>query len=75
MASQKTITITLATLVVALLAVFVWPTAYRYDRTNFVGVSNVLVRTNRFTGNSQSLTPNGWHDMKPAAPDFIPDKP
>ncbi len=42
-----------------LLAWTVWPTLYRYDRTNLDG-RVVLVRVHRFTGRAQRLTRQGW---------------
>lgn len=44
--------------VIAILAcaVFVWPTEYRYDKTD----QNVTVRTNRITGNTAVWKANTW---------------
>lgn len=38
---------------------FVWPTPYRYDRYQRDGMTTTI-RTNRFTDDTQRLTPNGW---------------
>lgn len=42
---------------------FVWPTQYRYDT---LGTAHIPVRTNRFTGETERLTQQGW--IKPAPP-------
>jgi hypothetical protein len=56
-----------ALILLAFFAAFVWPTIYRYDQATFVGNQKALVRTNRFTGNSQVMTPYGWHRMEQRA--------
>lgn len=51
------------------IAVFVWPSAYRYDRFH-----ETVIKTNRFTGSCYALTKYGWikleepkeHDNLPA---------
>jgi hypothetical protein len=62
------ITIIVLTILV-LFAAFVWPTIYRYDR-----FFQTVVRTNRFSGESEALTPNGWNTMRrePPAPAIAP---
>jgi hypothetical protein len=41
----------IALTLLVLFAVFVWPTMYRYDR-----FLKTVVRTNRFTGNTEQLS-------------------
>jgi hypothetical protein len=53
-------------LVLAVIAflLFVWPTAYRYDRIVWSDGSSFPVRTNRFTGTAEWLLPGaGWEVM------------
>lgn len=52
------ISITILTIVI-FIAAFVWPTMYRYDR-----FYKTVVRTNRFTGNAEMLTTEGWDKMQ-----------
>ncbi len=40
-------------------AVFIWPTLYRYERSY-----QTVVRINRFTGNAEMLTTEGWDKMQ-----------
>lgn len=63
---QRAIIATIAAVATLVVALFIWPTLYRYDKVNLPGISGVFVRTNRITGNSQALTSYGWHDMRKA---------
>lgn len=45
--------------ILAALAVLVWPTPYRYDHATIDG-QNSLIRSNRVTGNSQIFSASGW---------------
>jgi hypothetical protein len=50
----------LALLLLAAMAVYVWPTRYRYDHVSVDG-STYPVRIDRFTGASDMLVPDqGW---------------
>jgi hypothetical protein len=50
----------LALLVLAALAIYVWPTRYRYDHVSVDG-NTYPVRIDRFTGASDMLVPDqGW---------------
>ena len=53
-------------LVIVLLgiAVFVWPTRYRFERVGLGSSPSVLVRINRLTGNAEMLTGSGWSPME-----------
>lgn len=56
---MRYIWISVSVLVVLFMAV-VWPTPYRYDILKFNDVQ-VIVKTNRFTGQSQVFSPvTGW---------------
>ncbi len=44
------------------LAVFVWPTRYRYDHMK-IGENDLPVRTDRLGGKGEFLLPNGWHAL------------
>lgn len=55
----------LLALTVLAVALFVWPTLYRYDRTAIPGWGQTLVRTNRFTGKSAYLSAAGWMTAEP----------
>jgi hypothetical protein len=80
-----TIALILATLLVLLFGVFVWPTPYRYDKLHEDVQDVYTVRINRFTGRLQILTLYGWRSgpletptpaPTPTAistPKFIPD--
>lgn len=46
-------------IVLVLGAAFGWPTAYRYDHVG----GNHLVRTSRFSGESEILTEYGWRKV------------
>jgi hypothetical protein len=48
-----------------LLAWFVWPTAYRYDRV-FMDGRDRAVRVSRFSGEGEILTEGEWHPEGPA---------
>lgn len=49
--------------VVALFAVYVWPTRYRYDHVVTDG-DTYPVRIDRFSGDADMLTPDdGWYPM------------
>lgn len=50
------------------LVIGVWPTMYRYDVVRVGSMANQLVRTNRFTGNSQLLSAAGWRPLVPWTP-------
>jgi hypothetical protein len=43
----------------ALAAIFVWPTAYRYDHLK-IGDNTFPVRIDRFTGRTEVLNTHGW---------------
>jgi len=47
-------------LVVVLFALLVWPTLYRYDHIETGPGQSLPVRTNRFTGFTEILYPDGW---------------
>lgn len=49
--------------IILLIAAFVWPTMYRYDKYH-----QTIVRTNRFSGESEGLTDRGWVKMRPYKP-------
>ncbi len=51
----KIVSCVIAILLLIIFSIFVWPTAYRYDR-----FSDTTIRTNRFTGETQMLTFRGW---------------
>lgn len=54
-------------LVVALLAVFVWPTRYRYDK-----VGDQFLRTDRVSGETARLTSWGWAPLRASEPATAP---
>jgi hypothetical protein len=54
----------IATAMVVLFAVFIWPTRYRYEHWAPGGGRSYPVRINRFTGTAERLQPNGWQPMK-----------
>lgn len=43
---------------------FVWPSKYRYDT---MGTARVPIRTNRFNGDAERLTDQGWMKLRPAS--------
>jgi hypothetical protein len=49
----------LAMAILSILAIFVWPTAYKYDHMK-IGTNNLLVRIDRLTGKTEILYPSGW---------------
>ena len=56
----KVIIACIVSVVVLLVLAFGWPTLYRYD-TMKLGTTELLVRTNRITGESEVLAPGkGW---------------
>ena len=63
---------TLIVLAAAGVAVFVWPTFYRYDNVSGRQVGYYMIKTNRLTGVSYGLTRTGWHELgmpkEPAKP-------
>jgi len=67
---EKTALTILALAVVALLACYVWPTAYYFPAGQVV-IGNQAVpvasRVSRFGGNVQVLTIDGWKNPTPAA--------
>ena len=50
-------------IIVALMAVFVWPTLYKYDKH---GPEQRVIKINRITGDVSVLTYQGWTDLRPA---------
>jgi hypothetical protein len=46
--------------VFVVLAVFVWPTRYKYDHMK-LGEDDLPVRIDRLTGKTEILFPQGWH--------------
>lgn len=58
---------TAGVLAVLVLALFVWPTPYRYFPYNSGGptAASTTIRVNRFTGATSILTPRGWATMGP----------
>jgi hypothetical protein len=52
--------IALAILSIFFLAVFAWPTRYRYDHWK-----DVPVRIDRFSGRAEVLDYDGWRELKP----------
>src|ERR1035438_5131267 len=61
----RNLAIVAAVVLGVLFLAFGWPTAYRYDT---YGAYHALIRTNRFTGESESLTPQGWQRMEKPSP-------
>lgn len=55
-------------LAVAVFAVFVWPTRYRYDHMK-LGDNNYPVRANRLTGKTEVLAQGGWIEFPKAEGD------
>jgi hypothetical protein len=45
---------------VIVFALFIWPTAYRYDHMELGAGRSLPVRINRFTGFAEVLYPSGW---------------
>lgn len=60
----------LLVVITTILAVFVWPTRYRYDSAG----ENYL-RMDRFTGKIERLTKTGWRPLATSAPDAIAPPP
>jgi hypothetical protein len=54
-----------------LLALFVWPTPYRYQQAT-IGGKTETVRVNRSTGKPERLTARGWVGMAPATTVVLP---
>ena len=52
-------------------AVFVWPTRYRYDHMGIVG-NNFPIRTDRLSGKTEWADPRGWHAIGNMAEDQKP---
>ncbi|HEY7680894.1 MAG TPA: hypothetical protein VIC04_10305 [Terriglobia bacterium] len=59
MTSTKKVLCGSTLILIVLVAWFVWPTPYRYDRMNFGG-TEFPVRTHRITGRTEILFPSGW---------------
>jgi hypothetical protein len=49
---------------------FVWPTPWRYDRSD-----GVPIRISRANGDAEALCPDGWHSLKPDPFSDIADRP
>lgn len=62
--TKKNIIICLfAIVLIVFIAIYVWPTRYRYDHTNIKGLGLQPVRINRFNGETETLYPNGWRKL------------
>ena len=60
-----------AILAVAMFALFVWPSRFRYTHTSYNG-SPILVRIDRLTGNTEYFSPShGWVDPEKEAGDEV----
>lgn len=75
---RSTILATLGLAILVVLALFVWPTVYRYDHMK-LDTYDYPVRINRLTGKAEVLFPNGWHaptqQSQPAAkPQQLPSE-
>lgn len=56
---------TCAVVLLCLMALFVWPTRYRYER---LGTARPrLLRIDRVTGTASALTDSGWTVLRPPA--------
>lgn len=60
-------TIAVGTVLLALLAGFVWATRFKYGTMHY-GPQIIDIRTNRFTDKTEKLTLAGWKVMAPAEP-------
>jgi len=61
---SKWIAISVAAIcIIAAFGIFIWPTRYRYDHSDFTGKS-VMVRIDRFSGTVEALSGNGWVRLK-----------
>ncbi len=49
--------------VLVLVAVFVWPTLYKFDKH---GPRHQVIKINRITGDVSALTHQGWKNLRPA---------
>jgi hypothetical protein len=61
--------------ILLLIAVFVWPTRYRYDRMVGANGFQTILRTDRFTGETEYFNPSiGWvaPTPTPSVNPFIP---
>jgi len=58
--------------VVALLAVFVWPTRYRYESLK-MGTNTVTIRADRFSDNTWMLAGGGWISTKKPTSEALPE--
>jgi hypothetical protein len=59
--------IAIGTMLLVLLAVFVWATRFKYGTMHY-GPQIIDVRTNRFTDKTERLTMAGWKVMAPSEP-------
>lgn len=67
---MKVVAVVAAAALAALVAVFVWPTRYRYEQATH-GQSSVLLRIDRFSGQTQMFHPTaGW--VRRGAPKAAP---
>jgi len=56
----------ICTAILALFAIFVWPTRYRYEHTSFLTPNlQLLIRIDRFTDEVNYIDPSeGWKSIK-----------
>jgi hypothetical protein len=61
--NQKTLSAAFVVILICTVAVFIWPTLYRFDKMHMSG-DIFPVRIHRITGNTEILYPSGWIELK-----------